>query len=70
MAVERYRIVQPVVLGFIVDDQGQDVLVDAGMLEVAGGVLTLVNERGRFESHTESGAARAWQATGHVEAIA
>ncbi len=67
--VKRYRILQPVVLGFLTHNDSFDVIVDGGTIESDGVTLHLVNELGRHESHTEAAAVTAWLATGHVEEI-
>jgi hypothetical protein len=52
--MRHFKIVKPLVLAFIVDDEQQDFLLSEGHLEFDGSTVWLVTPTSRFESITSA----------------
>lgn len=68
--MKTYRITAPIVVGFIVNDEQVDMVVESGVIADDGrGTLWLIQGEQRRATEMWAGSTKAWLADGAIEAI-
>lgn len=64
----KYKIVQPIVLGFLIGNDSEDYIIDAGTLQVINGDIVFTGVSGKDNiSHTTTNAIDIWLKQGKIQ---